>query len=183
VIQSPLPALIGFGANLPFRGEPPELTIRRALARLDSSPGIRLTASSSLWVSRPIQAEGPDFINGVAEIRCSLEPEALMAQLLEVEAEFGRVRSARPADAAPARTLDLDLLWMNGIQRCSPELVLPHPRAQTRAFVLAPLAELRPCLRLGQDADSPTVEELLAGLLRHDPQSVARLERPSVRSA
>jgi len=183
VIQSPVPALIGFGANLPFQGDPPELTLRRALAQLDSSPGIRLTASSSLWISRPVQAEGPDFINGVAEIRCSLAPEALMARLLEVEAQFGRVRAASETSTSSARTLDLDLIWMNGISRKGPGLILPHPRAASRAFVLAPLSELRPCLTLSDDPGAPTVEVLLAEAPRRDPRSVERLERLSVRSA
>lgn len=181
--QSPLPALIGLGANLPFQGASPEQTIRRALSMLDSSPGVRLRACSSLWLSRPVQAEGPDFVNGVAEVRCTLEPEALLHRLQEIEALCGRVRDRPETDCSPARTLDLDLLWMNGIQLSSPGLELPHPRAMSRIFVLAPLAELRPCLRLRDGPQAETVEALLAALLERDPHGVRRLERPSVRSA
>jgi len=78
----------------------------------------------------------------VAELRCALEPEALLAHLHALELQHGR---ERPYANAP-RTLDLDLLLFgNRVVRTS-ELTLPHPRMHLRAFVLLPLLELAPGL-------------------------------------
>jgi len=175
-------AFVGLGANLPFEQQPPEETLGRALTALGRLPTVRLLSCSSLWKSRPVEALGPDFINAVAEVETSLSPEAMLNQLLAIEQQFGRVRPASSEGAAAARTLDLDLIWMDHQRRSLPELCLPHPRAAGRAFVLAPLAEIRPALRLTEDATC-TVEELLEPLLAHDPQCVTRLDRPYARAA
>jgi 2-amino-4-hydroxy-6-hydroxymethyldihydropteridine diphosphokinase len=83
-------------------------------------------------------------VNAVAELRTALEPVALLHRLQAIEQRFGRVRSVRNAP----RTLDLDLLLLGDCVMPGPELVLPHPRAHLRAFVLRPLAELDPGLEL-----------------------------------
>ncbi len=67
-------------------------------------------------------------------------PEALLAELQAIERRAGRVRGAVNA----ARTLDLDIVDMNGLRRCAPDPVLPHPRAHLRAFVLLPLRDVAP---------------------------------------
>jgi len=69
-----------------------------------------------------------------------LEPEVLLARMLDVEARFGRVRGERNA----ARTLDLDLLDYDGLIVDTPRLTLPHPRLHERRFVLEPLSEIAP---------------------------------------
>jgi 2-amino-4-hydroxy-6-hydroxymethyldihydropteridine diphosphokinase len=99
-------------------------------------------ARSSFYRSEPVDASGPDFVNAVAELRSTLEPEALLGALQSIESRFGRERPRRNAP----RTLDLDLLRYGERQVRSPTLTLPHPRLQERAFVLLPLAELAPAL-------------------------------------
>lgn len=133
-------AFVGVGANL---GDA-RATVRAALRALGQLPDTEWVASSSLYRSAPIQASGPDFVNAVAELRTALEPIALLHRLQAIEQSFGRVRSVRNAP----RTLDLDLLLLGDCVMPGPELVLPHPRAHLRAFVLRPLAELDPDLEL-----------------------------------
>lgn len=83
----------------------------------------------------------PAFWNAVAVVDAGgRTPEAVLATLLAVEARFGRVRGAANAP----RTLDLDLLDLDGLVRQGPDPVLPHPRMADRRFVLAPLAEVAP---------------------------------------
>ncbi|HET7776721.1 MAG TPA: 2-amino-4-hydroxy-6-hydroxymethyldihydropteridine diphosphokinase [Azospira sp.] len=134
-------AFIALGANL----EDPATQVRAALADLAATGGITLVRASSLYRTAPIGISGqPDFINAVAEVRTELGPDALLQQLFAVESHFGRVRSYRNAP----RTLDLDLLLHDDIVLDTPDLILPHPRLHLRAFVLQPLAEIAPDLRL-----------------------------------
>jgi len=87
----------------------------------------------------------PLFLNAVAEIGTSLEPLELLHWLQSVEVSSGRPQEhARNA----SRTLDLDLLYCDEISFNHPELQLPHPRMMRRSFVMVPLAEIRPHLRL-----------------------------------
>lgn len=140
--------LVALGANLPGPdGAAPLETCRRAAACLDGLPGLRLRALSRWFATAPVPpAPGaPDYVNGVALLvprpgRAGPDPAALLAALQEIEAAFGRVR---PYPNAP-RTLDLDLLDHDGMVRAAPDPVLPHPRMQDRAFVLAPLCDLAP---------------------------------------
>jgi 2-amino-4-hydroxy-6-hydroxymethyldihydropteridine diphosphokinase len=85
------------------------------------------------------------FLNGVLELETSLEPFQLLQRLQSLERRFGR-----PSDHGmnQPRTLDLDLLYCDEMTLLHPELVLPHPRITERLFVLAPLTEIRPDLRL-----------------------------------
>ena len=153
-----IPAYVAFGANL---GEPVE-TLRSAAVVLGSWPGIELVAGSPIYRTRPIGPPGqPDFANAVARGETTLGAAELLDALLAVEAEFGRVRDVRWGP----RTLDLDLIWYQGEERSDVRLVLPHPRAHEREFVLRPLADLAPGLVL----HGRRVADWLAGL---DPQGV-----------
>ena len=148
-----IPAYVAFGANL---GEPVE-TLRAAAVALGRRPGVELVAGSPVYRTRPIGPPGqPDYANAIARVETTHEPEALLDVLHAVEAEFGRVRDVRWGP----RTLDLDLLWYEGQQRDGPELILPHPRAHEREFVLRPLADLAPDLRLRGTAVSELLEQL-----------------------
>jgi 2-amino-4-hydroxy-6-hydroxymethyldihydropteridine diphosphokinase len=89
---------------------------------------------------------GPVFVNTVARIVTTLAPICLLDALQAIEQQHGR---ARPYRNAP-RTLDLDLLWYDGINISTPRLILPHPRMHLRAFVLRPLQELAPAMQLEQ---------------------------------
>jgi 2-amino-4-hydroxy-6-hydroxymethyldihydropteridine diphosphokinase len=87
----------------------------------------------------------PDFINAVAEIETDLSPLALLHTLLEIEAQHGR---ERPFPNAP-RVLDLDVLLYGNIEINTADLTLPHPRMHTRGFVMLPLAEIAPKIKIG----------------------------------
>ncbi len=82
----------------------------------------------------------PDYCNGVVRLEGKIEPGALLAALHGIEAAAGRVRTVQNE----ARTLDLDIIDMNGAIRAVPAPILPHPRAHLRAFVLRPILDVAP---------------------------------------
>jgi 2-amino-4-hydroxy-6-hydroxymethyldihydropteridine diphosphokinase len=130
-------AYIGMGSNL----ESPERQLLAAFDALAASPGIHLTRRSSLYRTAPIgYAHQPDFLNAVAEILTRLSPDELLDTLLAIERRHGRVRDFANAP----RTLDLDILIYGDVQLSNGRLVVPHPRAHERAFVLMPLLEIAP---------------------------------------
>jgi 2-amino-4-hydroxy-6-hydroxymethyldihydropteridine diphosphokinase len=129
---------LGLGANL---GDPPA-QLREALRRLDACPGIAVERVSRAYRSAPWgNPDQPPFLNAVAALRTTLAPEALLAQLLEVERALGRERGG--ARWGP-RTIDLDLLLDGDRVVDLPGCQVPHPRLARRAFVLVPLLELAP---------------------------------------
>lgn len=135
-------ALIGLGANL---GDAHQ-TLLKAIAELKSNTGIFNVQASRFYASDPVDAQGPVFINAVVAVETTLAPICLLALLQSIELQHGRARLYRNAP----RTLDLDLLWYDGIKINTPNLILPHPRMHLRAFVLEPLKELAPKLELPQ---------------------------------
>jgi 2-amino-4-hydroxy-6-hydroxymethyldihydropteridine diphosphokinase len=86
---------------------------------------------------------GPEYRNGIALVEASQPPEALLASLFAVESQFGRRREQPNAP----RTLDLDLIAYGRCVLQTPGLILPHPRAHERLFVMGPLAEIAPAWR------------------------------------
>jgi 2-amino-4-hydroxy-6-hydroxymethyldihydropteridine diphosphokinase len=134
--------LVAIGANLPgVHGESPHATCEAAAAALGRLSGLRLAALSRWYLSAPIPPSGqPPYVNGVARLEGAAEPAVLLAALQVIEAEAGRQRGVRNA----ARTLDLDIVDIDGAVRDAPDPILPHPRAHQRAFVLLPLAEVAP---------------------------------------
>jgi 2-amino-4-hydroxy-6-hydroxymethyldihydropteridine diphosphokinase len=135
---------IGLGANL---GEA-EASIREALVVLedwayehDAKADFK---HSRLYRSSAIGGPGPDYINAVAQCYCALGGNDILSSLQAIENRFGRTRSYPNAP----RTLDLDLLLINGEHLLQPHLIVPHPRLTERAFVLKPLAELQPLITL-----------------------------------
>lgn len=137
--RAPVRAYVALGANL---GEP-LATLCAARDALAALPHTRLMGASSWWRTAPVDAAGPDFINGVVALDTALGPLELLDALQAIEQAHGRTRPHRHAP----RTLDLDLL-LHGDARCSTaRLILPHPRLAERAFVLAPLLEVAPELQ------------------------------------
>ncbi len=129
-------AYIGLGANL---GDA-RRTLECAIDDLARLPHTRVVARSSFYASAPVDADGPDYLNALVALDTSLDPEALLAMCLAIEAAHGR---ERPYAHAP-RTLDLDLLLVGDAVIATRTLTLPHPRMHQRAFVLAPLLEIAP---------------------------------------
>jgi 2-amino-4-hydroxy-6-hydroxymethyldihydropteridine diphosphokinase len=147
---------VALGSNLGDR----EQTLHDAVAALAAEPGIEVVAVSSLADTEPVGfVDQPRFLNGVAALETELPARALLDLLLDVERSFGRVRDGVPAQGP--RTLDLDLLLYGDAELDEPGLRIPHPRLHERAFVLEPLAELAPGLRI---PGRGPVEALLAEL-------------------
>jgi 2-amino-4-hydroxy-6-hydroxymethyldihydropteridine diphosphokinase len=104
-------------------------------------PGLAMEVRSRWFSSAAMPDAGqPRYVNGVVRLRGDVSPSQLLAELQNLERLAGRVRGAPNA----ARTLDLDIIDMNGLVRDAPDPVLPHPRAQHRAFVLLPLRDVAP---------------------------------------
>lgn len=126
-------AFLGLGSNLGDR----ETTLREAVATL--GPSVRRV--SSVYETEPVGGpeQGP-YLNLVVELDTALPPRSLLGLCQRLEAAAGRVRAERWGP----RTLDVDILWIDGVESDAEDLTLPHPRIWDRAFVLAPLAELAP---------------------------------------
>jgi len=111
-----------------------------AVARI---PGLQVVACSSLYRSEPAHlADQPEFVNSVMLVRLgeSLQPLQLLAELQAIETDFGRVRHEHWGP----RTLDLDIIDIQGTLSNTAELRLPHPYALLRDFVVTPLSEIAP---------------------------------------
>lgn len=151
-------AYISLGSNL---GDSPQI-LREAMARLQPFSDESITPSS-FWQTTPVDCPpgSPLFLNAVVglRVRGGESPESLLRSLQSLEVEFGR----RPKVVLnEPRPLDLDLLSFGAEVRNTPQLILPHPRAHLRRFVLQPWAELAPGLIL--PGQTKSVRELLAGL-------------------
>jgi 2-amino-4-hydroxy-6-hydroxymethyldihydropteridine diphosphokinase len=135
---------VALGSNL---GDPVR-NVRQAIERLRTFSE-RPLIESSLWQSTPVECPpgSPVFVNAVVGLtpRSGETPESLLAQLQELEREFGRQPKKVMNEARP---LDLDIIAFGNEVRTSRELTLPHPRAHLRRFVLQPLSEIAPDLIL-----------------------------------
>jgi len=159
-------ALIGLGANLPWRGRAPAQTLADALAALGCA-GVAILAKSRIrqTLAWPDPSE-PPFANAAALVDFEAkDADAALALLHAIEACFGRRRNGRNT----ARTLDLDLLDFAGELRISAGLVLPHPRLAGRRFALEPIRDIAPAWR--HPALGRTADELLADLADENPAS------------
>ena len=147
-------AYIALGSNL----DDPQQQVLDAMDKLASLPDTRLLQRSRLYRTPPWGVlEQPPFVNAAVQVDTALSPYTLLDALLDIERHAGRVRAERNGP----RTLDLDLLHVEGVQLDDARLTLPHPRMAERAFVLLPLNDLAPALQLpGQGV----VAELLARL-------------------
>ena len=139
---------IGIGSNL----HNPLQQVLSASERLARLPHCKLLQLSSCYQSEPLgPADQPDFINQVAAVETKLEPEPLLDLLQEIEQEMGRVRTLRWGP----RIIDLDILLYADRLIQSSRLIIPHAGLKERTFVLYPLAEIAPELRL------PTGEKII----------------------
>lgn len=103
--------------------------------------GVQILAVSSVYETAPVGGpDQDDFLNAVALVQARVEPRELLALCQQVEAEHDRVREVRWGP----RTLDVDLVEVNGVEMDDEVLTLPHPRAHERAFVCIPWLEVDP---------------------------------------
>lgn len=133
--------IIAAGSSLPFCGVDSQQLVLRAFSALGSI--LDDVKPSPLYCSPAWpDPSDPDYVNAAALVKTRMSPAALMQTLLGVEAAFGRTRARRNAP----RTLDLDLIAYNDLVlgHDGDDLVLPHPRAADRGFVLAPIADIAP---------------------------------------
>ena len=142
---------IGLGSNLAAPAE----QLRSAVKALADLPSGELVAVSSFYVSDSLLPGQPRYTNAVAALDTSLTPLMLLDALQAIELDQGRERHERWGP----RTLDLDILLFGERIIDEPRLKVPHYHMQARAFVLYPLAELAPGLRL---ADGRELSQLLA---------------------
>ncbi len=132
-----LTAYIGLGSNL----ENPVWQVETALQELALLDSVTLLKHSSLYRTRPIGPQSqPQYINAVASLATTLDPQQLLDQLQRVEQAHRRVRNQRWGP----RTLDLDLLLYGNLSLDTTSLKVPHPEMGNRAFVLLPLSEIAP---------------------------------------
>lgn len=131
-----VPALVAVGGNIP----PRRATLEAGLAALARLPHTRLVARSRWYETAPVDAPPGSgaFLNGACLLHTGLDPRALLAALQLIERDLGRQRLVPNGP----RTLDLDLILHGDSVLDEPGLVLPHPRAHLRGFVLQPAAEV-----------------------------------------
>ena len=159
---------IGLGGNL---GDP-IATLRDALARIAGREGVELEAVSSAYESAPVGlTDQPPFVNAAARLLTALPLREVLAGLLVVEQELGRVRTVRYGP----RTCDLDILLAGAEIADEPGLSVPHPRLVERRFALEPLVELDPGLLL---PDGRSLSGLLDAV---SDQAVRRLDGVQLR--
>ena len=126
---------LGLGSNLGNR----QHNLAQAIARLAALPDTEVRKRSSIYESKPIGPEQPDFLNAAIEIKTSLAPSALLTECKRIERELGRVDGPRWGP----RPLDIDLLLADQIV-AEPQLQVPHLELHKRAFALLPMCELAP---------------------------------------
>lgn len=156
-------AYIALGSNLGDR----EALLREALQRLHAREGIVVDRLSNVYETDPVgYTDQPRFLNMAAALTTEREPLDLLREMLAVERELGRVRNLRYGP----RTIDLDLLLMDGVRLDTAELTLPHPRMMERAFVLVPLLEVLD----ETSSDKPEVESAAQAALSRGEERIAR---------
>ncbi|MGP9789443.1 2-amino-4-hydroxy-6-hydroxymethyldihydropteridine diphosphokinase [Roseinatronobacter sp. NSM] len=154
------PILIALGSNLAGHSDSPIVQLDKAIREI-ARKSVTIMERSPYYRTPCFPAgAGPDFVNAAIVCECDLAPRALLDVLHGIEQAAGRERTGRWS----ARVLDLDLLAMGGailpdvgtfrywselapaqqMQQTPPELILPHPRLQDRAFVLQPLLDIAP---------------------------------------
>jgi 2-amino-4-hydroxy-6-hydroxymethyldihydropteridine diphosphokinase len=156
---------LSLGSNMGDRDN----NLRLAREKLEG-PELHIRKSSGVYETVPVgetEFPVPSYLNCVVQAETSLPPHALLDYTQAVERECGRVPTFRWGP----RTIDIDIVWYEGVEMESARLTIPHPRIKERAFVLTPLMELVPDLALPGGVK-------INKLLKSEPlrsQSVSRL--------
>jgi 2-amino-4-hydroxy-6-hydroxymethyldihydropteridine diphosphokinase len=138
-----LRAVVGLGAHLGDR----LATMRRAADEIDRRS--LTTRRSHVYATAPVGPPQPEFLNAAMFVAYDAAPGDLLAALLAIEAKLGRTRALRWGP----RTIDLDILWIEGVSVRTEGLAVPHPHLTERAFALAPMLELVPDARDPQSGE------------------------------
>lgn len=137
---------LGLGANLGER----ENNLRRAIELIKKIPAVKLLRVSSFYESEPWGVEGqPNFINAAIKISSELESIELLDELQRIESELGRIRREHWG----ARTIDIDVLLIEGREISSERLTVPHKFLFERDFALIPLKEIFPTFKANLRGD------------------------------
>ena len=132
--------VVALGGNLAGGYPSLEAQLEAALSELPRA-GLRIVRRSSWWRSAAWpDPKAPDYLNAVVIVETVLTPRQLLTAALDLEAQFGRRRAEQNAP----RTLDIDLIAYGRLTIAEPGLMVPHPRAHERLFVMGPLAEIAP---------------------------------------
>jgi len=135
------PAYVAIGSNL----DDPEARVREAFDRIAALADTRLVCRSRYYLSQPMGPQNqPQFVNAAAGVLTRLGARELLAACLDIERAMGRCRRERWGP----RVIDLDLIWMIGAPIDEPGIELPHPGVRDRNFVLYPLSDIAPTLRI-----------------------------------
>ena len=153
---------LGLGSNLDQRLE----NLREATDRVIRLPGTHLLAKAAIYESEPVDVKPEyaplEYLNTVIIVESAMVLQALSEAIHQIEADLGRVRTE---DRNAPRTIDIDILYAGTIQQRDGILDLPHPRWAQRRFVVQPLADVRPLMRL--PGDTRTITEILDHLPGH----------------
>ncbi|NUR06192.1 MAG: 2-amino-4-hydroxy-6-hydroxymethyldihydropteridine diphosphokinase [Nocardioidaceae bacterium] len=152
--------VVSIGSNLGERLN----NLQGAVSSLADTPEVWVTAVSPVYETEPLDAaeDSEDFLNAVVLADTTLSARTLLERALAIEDAYGRERS----EPGAPRTLDVDLIVVGDRRANDPDMVLPHPKAHERAFVLAPWHDVEPDAEL---IDHGPIAELLA---KADEQSV-----------
>jgi 2-amino-4-hydroxy-6-hydroxymethyldihydropteridine diphosphokinase len=132
--------IVALGSNMPGDQPSSEALLEAALSRF-SQAGLPVLARSRWWSSAAWpDPRGKEYRNGVAIVEANGPPRAVLEALFAIERQFGRIRG----EPNGPRTLDLDLIAYGRQVSDGPGLILPHPRAHERLFVMGPVAEIAP---------------------------------------
>jgi 2-amino-4-hydroxy-6-hydroxymethyldihydropteridine diphosphokinase len=135
------PAYVAIGSNL----ESPRDRVLEAMERLGVLSAPNALLRSHLYLSRPLGPQDqPDYVNAAAGLLTLDTPQELLARLLDIERSMGRKRRERWGP----RVIDLDLVWMVDAAVDEQGLKVPHPGVSTRNFVLYPLADIAPTIKI-----------------------------------
>jgi 2-amino-4-hydroxy-6-hydroxymethyldihydropteridine diphosphokinase len=156
-------AYLGLGSNKGNR----TFHIAEAVRRIREIPGTSVLRVSSLYETSPVDVQGGPFLNAVAVIQTNRNPHILMGDLQKIESGMGRVRTRHGPEA---RNIDIDLLLYGDRVVEEKSLTLPHPRMFSRRFVMEPLADLAPDLRI-PDVER-TVSQLASALRDRFPEQI-----------
>ena len=135
-------AVVALGSNLGDRFD----FLQKAVNKINSFKEIEILKISSVYETLPVGGpEQGNYLNAVISVNTELEAEELLLKLLLIELDLGRQREI----VWGPRTIDLDLIWFENQTINLDNLVLPHPRAHERCFVIKPWLEIEPEARIG----------------------------------